>query len=143
MALALPPCLKFTDEATGRFDWGLAGFSSLYAAKSGTSAHEPFTRRVLFGFGGWREPEMASCGGWYVLPRELTLSPEGTLLQHPAVEMKKLRKGAAISGPDQLAAGGQIEVLVRCPLPAPRSDHHPFSSDSMRAGITSPHFATG
>ena len=110
--------LKFTAEATGRFDWGLAGFSSLYAAKSGTSAHEPFTRRVLFGFGGWREPEMASCGGWYVLPRELTLSPEGTLLQHPAVEMKKLRKGAAISGPDQLAAGGQIEVLVRCPLPA-------------------------
>ena len=47
--------LKFTAEATGRFDWGPGGFSSIYAAKSGSQAQEPFTRRVLFGFGGWRE----------------------------------------------------------------------------------------
>ena len=74
----------FTPESTGRFDWGPGGFSSLYAAKSGTQAKEPFTRRVLFGFGGWREGmALASeCGGgFYVLPRELSISPRSCSAQ--------------------------------------------------------------
>ena len=56
---------------------------------------------------------MAGCGGWYVLPRELSLSTGGTLLQHPAVELQQLRTGAAITSTSHLAAGGQVEVLVR------------------------------
>jgi sucrose-6-phosphate hydrolase SacC (GH32 family) len=59
----------------------------------------------------------AGCGGWYVLPRELSLSTGGTLLQHPAVELQQLRTGAAITSTSHLAAGGQVEVLVRCTLP--------------------------
>ena len=88
--------LTFTPESTGRFDWGPGGFSSLYAAKSGTSANEPFTRRVLFGFGGWREGLSLArdCGGgFYVLPRELSISSAGTLVQQPVVELQGLRKG--------------------------------------------------
>jgi sucrose-6-phosphate hydrolase SacC (GH32 family) len=104
----------FTPEATGRFDYGLAGYSSLYAAKSGTQALAPFSRRLLFGFGGWHQEDMSSCNGWYVLPRELSLSPAGTLLHYPAVETEALRQGPAVQG---LAAGGQIEAWVRCRLP--------------------------
>ena len=91
----------------------------LDAAKTGTNAFAPFTRRVLFGFGGWRESSMSSCGSRYILPRELTISPNGTLQQHPAVELKGLRQGPAIQAPPgAIANGAQIEVLVRCKLPA-------------------------
>jgi sucrose-6-phosphate hydrolase SacC (GH32 family) len=112
--------LTFTAEATGRFDYGPGGYSSIYAAKSGTSALEPFTRRVLFGFGGWREGMSlaAECGsGFYVLPRELSISSTGKLLQHPVAELKGLRQGAAVQGP-RIATGAQIEILVQCEVPA-------------------------
>jgi sucrose-6-phosphate hydrolase SacC (GH32 family) len=109
----------FKIEYTGRLDWGTGGYSSIYAAKSGTSAQEPFTRRVLFGFGGWRESMSlaAGCGGgFYVLPRELTISSTGKLLQHPVVELQGLRHGAATHGPD-IVAGAQLEVMVQCTMP--------------------------
>ena len=57
---------------------------------------------------------MSSCGGRYVLPRELSLSPAGTLLQHPVKETELLRQGAVVQGPHKLAAGSQVEVLVEC-----------------------------
>ena len=89
--------MTFSPESTGQFDWGLGGFSSIYAAKSGTQAVEPFTRRVLFGFGGWREGmalESECGGGFYVLPRELSISPlTGKLQQRPVVELQRLRQG--------------------------------------------------
>lgn len=109
--------LTFTPEATGRFDFGMPGFSSIYAAKSGSQAAAPFSRRVLFGFGGWRQGDMSSCGGRYVLPRDLSLSPAGALLQHPAAELEGLRQGPAVEGAT-IAAGGQVEVLILCTLPA-------------------------
>jgi sucrose-6-phosphate hydrolase SacC (GH32 family) len=115
--------MSFSPESTGRFDWGPGGFSSIYAAKSGTQAKEPFTRRVLFGFGGWREGMAldSECGasGFYVLPRELSISSQtGKLQQRPVVELHGLRQGDAIHGPDNIAAGAQVEVLVQCRLPA-------------------------
>eukprot|EP00662_Eupelagonemidae_sp_cell21_P057378 gene57378-biopygen111561 len=71
--------LHFTAESTGRLDYGKPGFSSTYAAKSGANAFAPFTRRVLFGFDGWRSDEMSTgCGHRYILPRDLSLSPTGT-----------------------------------------------------------------
>jgi sucrose-6-phosphate hydrolase SacC (GH32 family) len=124
--------LAFTAEATGRWDYGLPGFSSMYAAKSGTSALAPFTRRVLFGFSGWRAGQMSSCGGKYVLPREMSLSSTGTLLQHPVKETEGLRKGAAATGPG-LAAGGQIEVLVRCKLPTKPLNSGILAVNTMQA----------
>ena len=46
-------------------------------------------------------------------------SRSGTLQQHPAVELKGLRQGPAIQAPPgAIANGAQIEVLVRCKLPA-------------------------
>ena len=114
--------LTFTAESTGRWDHGLPGFSSIYAAKSGTTAlpyEGPFKRRVLFGFGGWRASELMAkdCGGYYATPREITLSASATLLQQPAQELLALRQGKAVAGP-AIAAGGQVEVLVQCALPA-------------------------
>ena len=44
--------LKFEKEYTGRLDYGRAGISTIYAAKTGTSALPPYDRRVLLGFGG-------------------------------------------------------------------------------------------
>ena len=97
--------LTFAPELTGRFDYGLPGFSSMYASKSGSSAiATPFTRRLHFAFGGWREADLSmtrGCGGWYALPRELYVSAGATggggesgggalLLQHPATELKGL-----------------------------------------------------
>lgn len=109
--------LHFTAESTGRFDYGQPGFSSMYAAKSGTQASAPFTRRLLFAFAGWRQKERSSCGGFYIIPRDLSLSPSGKLLQHPVAEMKALRHGSEMQG-TTLAAGGQIEVLVQCQVPS-------------------------
>lgn len=114
--------MTFSPESTGQFDWGLGGFSSIYAAKSGTQAVEPFTRRVLFGFGGWREGmalESECGGGFYVLPRELSISPlTGKLQQRPVVELQRLRQGDAMHSPENIAVGAQVEVLVQCRLPA-------------------------
>ena len=62
---------------------------------------------------------MSSCGSRYILPRELTISPNGTLQQHPVVELKGLRQGPAVQAPPgDIANGAQIEVLVQCKLPA-------------------------
>ena len=55
-------------------------------------------------------------GGYYVLPRELSISASGRLQQHPVAELRGLRTGAAVPGPS-IAAGGQVEVLVRCKMP--------------------------
>ena len=109
--------LHFAPETSGRFDYGLPGFSSMYAAKSGTNAFAPFSRRVLFGFSGWRSEEIATCGKRYLLPRELSISANNTLLQHPAAELAGLRQGPRVQGPTAIAAGAQVEVLVQCTLP--------------------------
>ena len=109
--------LRFTAEATGRFDHGMAGFSSMYAAKSGAAATAPFTRRLLFGFGGWWEGNMLTCGNKYVLPRELSLSRTGTtLLQRPVRELEGLRQGPAIVGPSTIVTGGQIKCWCSAPF---------------------------
>ena len=43
---------RLVPDYAGRLDYGANGISSLYAAKTATSARPPFERRVLFGFGG-------------------------------------------------------------------------------------------
>ena len=53
---------------------------------------------------------------WYSLPRDLSLSPSGKLLQQPVREVEGLRKHQA-SFP-ALARGSQVEVTVRCRRPA-------------------------
>ena len=124
--------LTFTPESTGRFDYGQPGFSSLYAAKSGSEAVAPFSRRLLFGFGGWRQGDMSSCNGWYVLPRDLSISEAGTLLHHPAAEMQGLRQGPAVT--DGVAAGGQVEILLQCRLPAALPSSGVLGVSTLQAG---------
>ena len=97
-----------------RRDHGASGISTIYAAKTGTSAQPPFNRRILLGFGGWTESKVTKCGNVYLLPKELSLSAFGKLQQHPTKEMVGLRKTAAVA--PALAAGSQVEVLVQCPM---------------------------
>eukprot|EP01043_Picozoa_sp_COSAG02_P068741 COSAG02_NODE_11523_length_1707_cov_1.277363_2_plen_180_part_00 len=52
---------------------------------------------------------------WYALPRDLSLSPSGRLLQHPVQESVKLRKKQ--SKFPTLAPGAQVEVSARCERP--------------------------
>ncbi len=99
-----------------RRDHGASGISTIYAAKTGTTAQPPFNRRILLGFGGWTESKVTKCGNVYLLPKELSMSSAGKLLQHPTKEMVGLRKTAAVA--PALAPGGQVEVLVQCPMPA-------------------------
>jgi hypothetical protein len=112
--------LKFIpDEKTGppdRLDYGAVGVSTMYAGKTGTEALPPFTRRVLMGFTGYGNIYLTNCLRWYSLPRDLSLSSTGKLLQHPVREAVVLRKKESIY--PALALGSQIEVLVRCELPA-------------------------
>ncbi len=49
---------------------------------------------------------------WYALPRDLSLSPGGRLLQHPVQESIKLRK--QLSAFPAMAPGAQVEVMARC-----------------------------
>jgi sucrose-6-phosphate hydrolase SacC (GH32 family) len=109
--------LKFLPDYTGRLDYGASGISTIYAAKTGTSALPPFDRRVLLGFGGWTESKVTQCSNWYLLPKDLSLSSRGRLLQHPAREMIGLRKSSAKF--PVLAAGSQVEILVQCAIPKP------------------------
>ena len=53
---------------------------------------------------------------WYALPRELSLSPSGKLLQHPVQEAVKLRKQP--SSFPALARGSQVELMARCERPS-------------------------
>ena len=107
------------DQKTGppdRLDYGAVGVSTMYAGKTGTEALPPFTRRVLMGFTGYGNHYLTNCLKWYSLPRDLSLSSTGKLLQHPVREAVMLRKKESIY--PALALGSQIEVLVRCELPA-------------------------
>jgi sucrose-6-phosphate hydrolase SacC (GH32 family) len=126
--------LNFTVEHTGRIDYGAPGISSLFAGKTGTSMMPPYRRRVLFGFSGWSSSKASGCGQYYLLPRELSISASGQLLQHPVVELKALRKvafqtpsnhpaPAGVNIDTALAPGSSIEVLVECKVPSvpPRS----------------------
>ena len=47
------------------------------------------------GFSGWGDGEVTGCASWYVLPRDLSISSTGKLLQHPARELLGLRRQAA------------------------------------------------
>ena len=112
--------LKFLPESTGRLDHGEAGISSIFAAKSGTSALPPFDRRVVFGFTGWSSCHLTSCKNRYLLPRELSLSNAADtkplrLLQHPVRELEGLRR-KAFRFP-AIAHGSQAEILIQCGLP--------------------------
>ena len=140
--------LTFIPDYTDRLDFGASGISTIYAAKTGTSALPPFERRILLGFGGWTESKVTKCGNWCtsclspsvvfgvcmdfadrclcvsidLLPKDLSISPEGKLLQVPAREMVGLRKTATMA--PAIAKGGQVEILVQCEVPAtgpPRS----------------------
>ena len=51
---------------------------------------------------------------WYALPRELSLSPSGKLLQHPVQEAAKLRKQP--SSFPALAHGSQVRTPDRPPI---------------------------
>ena len=53
---------------------------------------------------------------WYALPRDLSLSPGGKLLQHPVQEAVALRKRQTAF--PALARGSQVEVTARCERPA-------------------------
>ena len=62
---------------------------------------------------------------WYALPRDLSLSPTGKLLQQPVREAIKLRKqqlpppsSSSSSSPVALAGGSQVELLAHCKRPA-------------------------
>ena len=106
--------LTFKPDYSDRLDHGASGISTIYAAKTGTTAQPPFNRRILLGFGGWTESKVTKCGNVYLLPKELSMSSTGKLLQHPAKEMIGLRKTPAVA--PALSAGSQIEVLVQCPI---------------------------
>eukprot|EP01048_Picozoa_sp_COSAG05_P011058 COSAG05_NODE_1016_length_6185_cov_4.604831_5_plen_757_part_00 len=108
--------MNFVAEYSARLDFGKASISSIYAAKTGslTSALPPFERRVLFGFSGCGSG-FSGCAQWYVLPRDLSISSTGKLLQYPAREMVGLRKNAVLY--PSIAAGSQVEMLVQCAIP--------------------------
>lgn len=53
---------------------------------------------------------------WYALPRDLSLSPSGRLLQHPVQESVRLRK--KVSSFPSMAPGSQVEVIAHCERPA-------------------------
>ena len=106
--------MNFVAEYSARLDFGKASISSIYAAKTGTSALPPFERRVVFGFSGWGSG-FSGCAQWYVLPRDLSISSTGKLLQYPAREMVGLRKNAVLY--PSIAAGSQVEMLVQCAIP--------------------------
>ena len=124
--------LTFIPEYTSKLDFGHPGISSLYGAKTGTNSVAPFTRRVLFGFGGWSQA--GPCDKWYLLPKELSLSKTtNKLLQHPVQELIQLRNISShitsstnevpnevpneVLNETSIVTGGQIEVLVSCPVP--------------------------
>ena len=52
---------------------------------------------------------------WYALPRELSLSSNGRLLQHPIQEAVKLRQQQSTF--PALAHGSQVEIIARCARP--------------------------
>lgn len=108
--------LTFVEEYSAKLDYGKTSISSIYAAKTGTQARPPYTRRVVFGFSGWGNGEISGCASWYLLPRDLSISSStGKLLQHPARELTGLRK-QVVTFP-AIARGAQIEVLVHCAVP--------------------------
>lgn len=53
---------------------------------------------------------------WYALPRDLSLSSSGKLLQHPVYESVKLRKQKSVF--PTMAPGSQVEVTASCERPA-------------------------
>ena len=79
-----PP--RFREERRGLLDYG-----QMYAGKSGSTFKQSGeSRRVLFAFAGWNEPtHTAACGRCMLLPRELSLSPGGVLLQHPVSDVNR------------------------------------------------------
>eukprot|EP01043_Picozoa_sp_COSAG02_P052605 COSAG02_NODE_5692_length_4119_cov_2.601244_5_plen_336_part_00 len=115
--------LNFVQDYSAKLDYGATSISSIYAAKTGTEALPPYTRRVAFGFSGWGNGEVTGCASWYVLPRELSISNVGKLQQHPVRELIGLRKhpqtwGLSTSGGDvAIATSSQVEVLVKCKIP--------------------------
>eukprot|EP01052_Picozoa_sp_SAG31_P026803 SAG31_NODE_2456_length_5663_cov_8.660361_4_plen_181_part_00 len=52
---------------------------------------------------------------WYSLPRELSLSATGKLLQHPVREAMNLRKTQSLA--PTIAPGSQVEMMVICERP--------------------------
>eukprot|EP01047_Picozoa_sp_COSAG01_P051498 COSAG01_NODE_5321_length_4335_cov_3.928234_4_plen_199_part_00 len=69
------------------------------------------TRVLTEPFWHVRNADMA----WYALPRELSLSPNGKLLQHPVREAVKLRQQHSTF--PALADGAQVEITARCERP--------------------------
>eukprot|EP00041_Stephanoeca_diplocostata_P025894 m.689101 g.689101 ORF g.689101 m.689101 type:complete len:673 (+) comp22846_c0_seq14:395-2413(+) len=112
-----PP--RFTPENVGIVDYGNG-----YAAKTGTSMVQSGTsRRVVFGFTGWKEPTYINgCGRALVIPRELTVV--GTTLHvAPITETRVLRTHQfphrtvhTTSRSDNAAIikGSQVEVRLNC-----------------------------
>jgi sucrose-6-phosphate hydrolase SacC (GH32 family) len=123
-----PP--RFIPDKVGILDYGYG-----YAAKSGSSiVQSGSSRRVVFGFTGWAPAEgwevghtakPGDCGRFLVLPRELTVQPDGQLRINPVSETTVLRvPGTATHGVIEgtgaaatelaLATGAQLEVHIVC-----------------------------
>ena len=121
-----PP--RFIPKMVGVLDYGNG-----YAAKTGsTIVQNDTSRRVVFGFTGWAEPTapqgllgggpQAGCGRYLVMPRELTVQPNGLHID-PVPETAVLRVagsaaygtiGATDAGGGALAKGAQLEVHITC-----------------------------
>ena len=111
-----PP--RFTPERVGILDYGNG-----YAAKTGSSwAQSASSRRLSFGFTGWKEPTAtAGCGRSLVLPRELSVvGSELVISPIPETEALRIpgsrRASRVVAGTSSasIANGSQVEVRLLC-----------------------------
>eukprot|EP01048_Picozoa_sp_COSAG05_P002005 COSAG05_NODE_74_length_21769_cov_194.316290_21_plen_463_part_00 len=117
--------LKFVSKQQGVLDYGL-----LYAQKTAGDAYKPNEgRRVLFGFTGWHERRNgmmnSNCGISHVMPRDLTLDPNGRMLISPVREVANLKRGPelplVINGAS-VTTSSQVLVNMLCMgLPPPQA----------------------
>ena len=92
---------------------GLVDYGNFYAGKTGTNAYgvNGMSRRVLFGFTGWSEPTApTACGRSHVIPRDISLSDDGTVLRfRPVEEIEMLRVNESMSG-------SELQIILTCGL---------------------------
>eukprot|EP01050_Picozoa_sp_SAG11_P021704 SAG11_NODE_3919_length_2148_cov_2.631040_1_plen_316_part_00 len=116
--------IKFITRRMGVLDYG-----AFYAPKSAGEATDPTSgRRVLFAFTGWHERLGGGmnefCGISHLMPRDLTVAPDGRLHIVPVPEISNLALGTArplVTNGTAQTLGAQLMVMFTCsglpPLP--------------------------
>ena len=133
--------MKFITERMGVLDYG-----AFYAQKTAGEATNPETgRRGLFAFTGWHERVGGgmgeSCGISHLMPRDLSVAPDGRLHIVPVPEISNLALGAAkplVTNGTAQTLGAQVMVMFTCsglPPPAKRQTQTTQTPTARSVGV--------